>query len=671
MKSSLFALVVGAVSAGFAGAQSSDRPNIIFVFTDDHAPHAISAYGSKINETPHIDRLAKEGMLFQRCYCGNSICAPSRATILTGKHSHQNGIIDNGKSFDGAQQTFPKLLRNVGYQTAIVGKWHLKSDPTGFDHWEVLRGQGPYYNPPLKTPNGTVKHTGYTTQILTERALKWLKGRDTKKPFMLMWQHKAPHREWAPGPGYFHKYDDVTIKEPATLFDDWKNRTTACQSQEMTIARHMSPRDLKLVPPRNLTPGQLATWNAAYGPKNEAFRKANLQGKDLVRWKYQRYIKDYLRCIAAVDDAIGHLLAYLEETGLAKNTVVIYCSDQGFFLGDHGWYDKRWMYEESFQMPFIVRWPGVTKPGTKNADLVQNIDFAETFLEMAGAKIPDDMQGKSLVPLLKGQEVAWRQSIYYHYWEHPAVHQVNRHYGVRTDRYKLIHYYRLGEWELFDLQTDPDELRSVHESPEYASIRKELEAELIRLREHYGDTDPDLGTPRIRPEDRANAANNAKLQKLFDLKKRADSYPEQPAVANVPFTVGARATPKQKTGVLVAQGGSVLGYRLELVDGRPTFHIRDRNQLFTVTAPDPVAMDRPVVIAGRLAPNGRISLWVAGKRVAQTRARLISRIPADGLSIGEDSGSAVADDSGTSFIGDLTDIRLWSGVLPARQLRNW
>ncbi|MGE3803171.1 MAG: sulfatase [Gemmataceae bacterium] len=480
----LFALA----SAGPARAADAKQPNILFIFTDDHASHAISAYGSKINKTPNLDRLATEGMLFKNCFCTNSICAPSRAVILTGKHSHVNGVIDNRGStvFDGSQQTFPKLLQKAGYQTAMIGKWHLKSDPTGFDFWSVLPGQGTYYNPSFKTSSGNKKHVGYTTDIITDLAVDWLDKRDQSKPFLLMYQHKAPHREWCPGPKHLNMYDDVTIPEPPTLFDDYAGRTSAAKKQEMTIAQHMNARDLKLTPPPNLTPEQLKVWNAAYGPKNEAFKKANLQGKDLVRWKYQRYIKDYLRCIASVDDNVGRMLDYLKEKGLDKNTIVAYSSDQGFYLGDHGWFDKRWMYEESLRMPLMVRWPGVVKPGSVNTDLVQNLDFAPTFLDAAGVKVPADMQGASLVPLLEGMTPAdWRKSIYYHYYEFPAVHSVQRHYGVRTDRYKLIHYYLINEWELFDLEKDPDELKSVYADPKYADQVKTLKAELDRLRKLY------------------------------------------------------------------------------------------------------------------------------------------------------------------------------------------
>ncbi len=476
------------LSSAFADcAPAADRPNILFIFTDDHAAHAMSCYGSKINETPHLDRIARDGMLFRNCFVTNSICGPSRAVIQTGKYSHKNGFLMNGNKFDGAQQTFPKLLQTAGYQTAVIGKWHLETDPQGFNYWEILVGQGPYYNPPMIKGGERVKHTGYTTEIITDLALDWLKtGRDASKPFMLMYQHKAPHREWAPGPGYFDKYEDVDIPEPETLFDDYSGRGTAAKQQDMTIARTLNDVDLKFTPPRNLTPEQLALWNAAYEPRNDAFRKANLAADDLVRWKYQRYIKDYLRCVAAVDDNVGRVLDYLDESGLAKNTVVIYSSDQGFYLGEHGWFDKRWMYEESYRMPLLVRWPGVTRPGSENRDIVSNVDFAETFLEIAGVEVPQDMQGRSLVPLLKGQTPPdWRKSHYYHYYEflndRKTPHMVRRHCGVRTERHKLIHFYNLEEWELYDLEKDPREMRSVYDDPAYASVVKELKAELGRL----------------------------------------------------------------------------------------------------------------------------------------------------------------------------------------------
>ncbi len=483
-------------------AAERERPNILFVFTDDHAPHAISAYGSVLNETPNIDRLATEGMLFTRTFCGNSICAPSRATILTGKHSHANGHIDNGSEFDGSQETFPKLLRAAGYQTALVGKWHLRSAPTGFDHWEVLEGQGPYYNPPIRSAEGTEVIEGYTTEVLTDMGLDWLQNqRDPDKPFMLMLQHKAPHRRWQPGPRELGMYDDVQFREPATLFDDYKGRSSAAGMQEMTLRDHMSTDlDLKLEDPGGLNPEQLAAWKKTYDPKREAFEAAPPTGDDLVRWKYQRYMQDYLACIAGVDHQLGRVLDYLDESGLADNTVVIYSSDQGFYLGDHGWYDKRWMYEESLRMPFIVRWPGQTPAGSNCDALCQNIDFGPTFLDLAGAEVPEAMQGESLAPLMQGESPEdWRSSIYYHYYEYPAVHMVNRHYGVRTERHKLIHYYQLDEWELFDLELDPDELTNRADDPAYSAVRAELEVELTRLQELYGETDPEGTVDRIYP----------------------------------------------------------------------------------------------------------------------------------------------------------------------------
>jgi len=514
-----------------AHAQSkaaSQRPNIIFIFTDDHAAHAISAYGSKVNKTPNIDRLATEGMRFDRCLVTNSICGPSRACILTGKYSHKNGFFRNGNRFDGSQMTFPKILQKGGYQTAMIGKWHLSSDPTGFDYWEVLKGQGPYYNPPMKTADGTNKHVGYTTEIITDLALRWLKtDRDQDKPFMLMYQHKAPHRNWQPGPKYLSMYDGVTIPEPPTLFDDWSGRASPARNQAMTVAGHLSEKDLKLTTPTGLTKEQLEAWNAAYGPKNAAFERAHLQGKDLIRWKYQRYVKDYLRCVASVDDNIGRVLKYLDDTGLAENTVVIYSSDQGWYLGDHGWYDKRWMYEESLLMPFIVRWPGVVKPGTVNADMVSNVDFAETFLDIAGMadQTPSDMQGRSFASLMRGNTPSdWRESFYYHYYEFPGAHSVAKHYGVRTSTHKLIHYYRVGEWELFDLMKDPDEMDSRYGDPAYANITSKLKAEIVRLQTELEEPDPRKPVPGD-PELRPTRKNKQTERKKSDRKKTSDKSP--------------------------------------------------------------------------------------------------------------------------------------------------
>ncbi len=509
----LLVLLLGFVCGlSAAGARAADRPNIVFLFTDDHAPHAIGAYGGplrSLNPTPNIDRLAAEGMLFRRSFCTNSICGPSRAVILTGKHSHRNGFMQNGNRFDGSQPTFPKMLRAVGYETAMIGKWHLGSDPQGFDFWSVLPGQGDYYNPDFLTPKGRVRVEGYVTDLITDMALDWLKAkREDKKPFLLMCQHKAPHRNWMPPLRHLSLYDDVTVPEPDTLFDRFEDNASAARFQEMEIDRHMdlvcdlfaspepgwdlaSSKGTDKSGQRNLakmTEAQLAAWNRAFGPKNAAFRKAGLEGQELVRWKYQRYLKNYLRCVRGVDDGIGRILAYLEESGLAENTVVVYSSDQGFYLGDHGWYDKRWMYEESLAMPLVIRWPGVTAPASECDAMVQNVDYAETFLEMAGAKIPGDMQGRSLVPLLRGRTPEdWRDSIYYHYYEYPSVHMVPRHYGIRTERYKLMHFYQFNEWELYDLKTDPDERTNLFGREDQAELVRSLRKRLDALRDHYGD----------------------------------------------------------------------------------------------------------------------------------------------------------------------------------------
>ncbi len=489
-----------------APAQEVRRPNIVFLFSDDHAFQAISAYGHalKLNETPNIDRLAKEGMRFDRCLVTNSICGPSRATILSGKYSHANGFYNNTNSrFDGAQATFPKLLQKAGYQTAMIGKWHLESDPTGFDYWEILPGQGAYYNPPMIRMGQRVRHEGYVSDIITGLGMSWLKEqRDASKPFLLMLQHKAPHREWEPALKHLGHDGDRKYPEPDTLFDDYAGRGRAEREQDMTIRKTMTARDSKLVVPGNLTPEQRKAWDAYYEPRNEAFRKANLQGDDLVRWKYQRYLHDYLGCIKSVDESVGTVLDYLKQAGLDQNTIVVYSSDQGFYLGEHGWFDKRWIYEESLRAPLLVRWPGVVKPGSVNADLVSNLDFAETFLEAAGVPVPAEMQGRSLVPLLRGETPAdWRKSFYYHYYEFPGPHSVARHYGVVTSRYKLVHLYDPGPayTELIDLQKDPKEMKDVAGDPAYADVRKELEAELARLRRELKVPDPDPEQSAIRP----------------------------------------------------------------------------------------------------------------------------------------------------------------------------
>lgn len=464
------------------------RPNIVFIFTDDHASHAISAYGSKINKTPHLDELAAEGALFNNCFVTNSICAPSRAVILTGKHSHLNGVRDNEQTFDGAQQTFPKLLQRAGYTTAMIGKWHLKSDPTGFDHYQILIGQGEYYNPRIKTPQGTTRLTGYTTEVITQLGKEWLASRPKDKPFLLMLQHKAPHRNWQPSPKYLNLFKGQTIPEPPDLFDDWSTKSSKVKDNEMSIAKHLElDYDLKTgLDTWGQNETQFAQWSRAYADRRAA--KQNLPfGKDLVRLKYQWYIKDYLRCIQSVDDSVGEVNAFLKQNGLDKNTIVIYSSDQGFYLGDYGWYDKRWMYEPSLRTPLIVKWPGVTKPGSQIKGMAQNLDFAQTMLAMAGVAAPTDMQGVNLTPLLKNQKSSVRETLYYHYYEYPAVHMVPKHRGVRTDRYKLIHFYETDEWELYDLQTDPRERLNLYGKPQVARLQaqmhQKLEAEAAKAKD--------------------------------------------------------------------------------------------------------------------------------------------------------------------------------------------
>jgi len=468
--------------------QSGKPPNIVFIFSDDHAYQAISAYKDprRLIDTPHIDRLSREGMRFDRCLVPNSICGPSRASVLTGTYSHLNGFFNNSNCrFDGSQTTFPKLLRAAGYQTAMIGKWHLVSDPTGFDLWHILPGQGVYYNAPMVRNGQHMQHQGYTTDIITDLSINWLKQRDRSRPFLLMCQHKAPHREWLPSTRHLGHDHDRHYPEPPTLFDDYAGRGKAEHDQDMTIAKTMTEIDLKLTPPKNLTSEQRRAWDAYYGPRNAAFRTAALNGTDLVSWKYQRYMHDYLGCIKAVDDSVGQILRFLDDEGLTSDTIVVYSSDQGFYLGEHGWFDKRWIFEESLRAPLLVRWPGVVEPGSTTASIVSNIDFAETFLDAAGLAVPVDMQGRSFVPILRGQTPGdWRPSFYYQYFEYPVPHHVRPHYGVVTSRYKLVHFDGpdLDEWELFDCAKDPQELNNAYNDPTYALVVTDLKQELTRLR---------------------------------------------------------------------------------------------------------------------------------------------------------------------------------------------
>ena len=493
----LFAISASSVLA-------AERPNIVFIFTDDHACQSIGAYGSKINKTPNIDRIAKDGALFRNSFCANSICGPSRACVLTGKHSHKNGFYSNGRNkFDGKQFTFPQVLQKAGYSTAMIGKWHLNSDPTGFDHWEILPGQGAYYNPVFINSEGRRQIEGYCTTITTDLALDWLENRDAEKPFLLMCQHKAPHRTWAPDLKHLNNYNDRDIPEPATLFDTWENRSSTLAGNAMSIDRHFYYHyDLKVHDPvpfatdrerrlkdgeyARMTPQQKAKWDAAFQPRNDAFLRNPPVGENLVRWKYQRYIKNYLRCIDSVDENVGRVLDYLEENDLADNTIVIYSSDQGFYLGEHGWYDKRWMFEESLKMPFLVRWPGHIKPGSVSTRLIQNIDYAPTFLDIAGLDVPQGVQGTSLKTLFENPASDdWRDAIYYHYYEHGGEHQVPRHEGVRNDRYKLINFYSNDGFNLYDLESDPQEMQDVSADPKYADVLAKMKKRLEELRSEY------------------------------------------------------------------------------------------------------------------------------------------------------------------------------------------
>jgi arylsulfatase A-like enzyme len=457
------------------------RPNIVFIMSDDHASHAMSCYGSRINTTPNLDRIAEGGMRFDNCFCTNSICTPSRAAILTGTYNHVNGVTTLASQLDGRQVTFPKLLQSAGYQTAMVGKWHLghggHADPTGFDYWNVLPGQGLYHDPEMIDMGERGVVEGYTTDIITDISLEWLSDRDPHRPFLLMCHHKAPHRPWDPDDKHADMYEDEDVPEPETLFDDYANRAAAAAAAKMRVSRDMTDRDLKQPVPEGLTPD------------------------DETRWKYQRYIKDYLRCVASIDDNVGRILDYLDDEGLADDTIVVYTSDQGFFLGDHGWYDKRFMYEESLRMPFLMRYPREIAAGQVCDGMILNVDFAQTFLDCVALHADERMQGSSFRPLMGGDAPGgWQTSMYYRYWMHLAHHHVYAHYGVRTLRHKLIYYYADGmdqpgsadetkepEWELFDLELDPMELNSVYHDPAYADVVAHLKAELERLQRGVGD----------------------------------------------------------------------------------------------------------------------------------------------------------------------------------------
>ena len=501
--------------------RSEGRPNIVWIMTDDHAFQALGAYGhpiARLAPTPNLDRLARSGILFRESFVENSISAPSRATLLTGMYSHRHGqrTLQYG-IMDTTRVHFPELLRQAGYRTALFGKWHLGIEPRGFDWYELLNDQGEYYNPAMRTPATGGRYqtqAGYATGIITDHALAWLDSlRDDGRPFCLMIHHKAPHRNWMPEEKYLDLYEEVEFPEPATLFDDYSTRGEQMQQQQLTIDRDMGYAfDFKVEELRDepthpyihaswdiamstLTPEQRRAWDASYARKNREFLARRPAGRELLRWKYQRYIRDYCRTIRSVDDQVGRVLDYLEAHGLAENTLVVYCSDQGFFLGEHGLYDKRFMYEEVFRTPLLAAWPGHIRPGTECRELVQNIDWAPTLLDAAGIEVPAEMDGRSLRPLFRsGRARGWRRSLYYQYYDYPAVGSVRCHYGIRTHRYKLIHWFGPGangdpaidSWELFDLERDPHEVRNVYGDKRYRRIRERLARLLAQERERIG-----------------------------------------------------------------------------------------------------------------------------------------------------------------------------------------
>jgi len=476
-----------------APARNADRPNILFIMSDDHAAHAIGAYGSRINQTPNLDRLAREGALLTSVFATNSICTPSRAAILTGQYSHLNGVTMFNR-FDSARTTVARLLQAGGYYTGMFGKWHLGSDPVGFDRWEILPGQGTYTNPILYTATDEHTYTGrYVTDVITDRAIDFLKNRPQGKPFFLMLHHKAPHRPWEPDASHGAHVTDRWIPEPETFWDSYATRTDALHENQQRVAADLTRRDLKLRPPDGLEGAALTAWLATKPDTVTTTRDGQtvtLTGEALARWKYQRYMQDYLATVQSVDDNVGRVLDFLDRNGLAKHTLVVYTSDQGFFLGDHGLFDKRFMYEESLRMPFLVRWPGTIKPGARSDAIALNVDFAPTFLEVAGLPVPAGMQGRSLLPILRGRTPAdWRTSMYYRYYHDPGDHNTRAHYGVRTRTHKLIYFWKNDQWELFDLTTDPFELHNLYGQPGQERLTASLKAELARLKAAVKDDD--------------------------------------------------------------------------------------------------------------------------------------------------------------------------------------
>ena len=484
-------LVLASLALLGTRAPAADRPNIIFIMSDDHAAHAIGAYGSRVNQTPNLDRLAREGAMLTRVFATNSICTPSRAAIITGQYSHLNGVTMFNR-FDSTRTTVARLLQAGGYHTGMIGKWHLGSDPAGFDWWEILPGQGAYVDPILYTAAGEKTYTGrYVTDVITDLGIEFIRNRPRARPFFLMLHHKAPHRPWQPDPVHAARFKDRWIPEPETFWDGYETRTDALRENEQRIAADLTRRDLKLQPPADLAGPALGAWLSTKPDTvttTVGGSTVTLAGDALTRWKYQRYMRDYLATIQSVDDGIGRVLDFLDRNGLGKNTIVIYTSDQGFFLGDHGLFDKRFMYEESLRMPFLVRWPAAIKRGTRSDAMALNIDFAPTFLEAAGLPVPGEMQGRSLLSVLKGKPPAdWRTAMYYRYYHDPGDHNTRAHYGVRTRTHKLIHFWKKDQWELFDLVNDPFELHNLYGQPGQEELTARMKAELLKVQQAARD----------------------------------------------------------------------------------------------------------------------------------------------------------------------------------------
>lgn len=497
-------LTLSAVNTNYAQTSSQGKPNIIFIMTDDHGYQTVSAYNKKLINTPNIDRIGREGAVMRNAFVTNSICTPARAVILTGKYGHINGQRDNGTFFDGSQQTLPKILKANGYRTAIVGKWHLFSEPTGFDYWNILPDQGHYYSPKFIKMGKDTVYGGYITDVTTDLALDWI-SRNQDQPFFLMLHHKAPHRNWMPPQKYLTEFNDREFELPDNFYDDYAGREALkrqkisikegldirydskipCDTCEVTEVNHWAPAEFQREMER-LTPEERKAWDEAYAADYKAFEK--IKDKDeLMRWQYQRFLRDYLRCVHSVDDNVGRVLKYLDDNGLADNTVLVYMSDQGAFLGEHGLYDKRFMYEEAFRTPMVIRYPKVIPPNQQVGSFIMNIDVAPTFLDFAGVKIPGDIQGESMKELLqKGKAKGWRKELYYHYYE--KSFGLTAHYGIRTDRYKLIHFYDPGnDWELYDLKKDPGEMHNLYNDPAHQKTVKKLKAQLDALQKKYND----------------------------------------------------------------------------------------------------------------------------------------------------------------------------------------